>query len=164
MRYINIACWVCLIHHKQTKLQCNIFCLFSGEALNCNYCYSNKSWSDCDRNSIQSHCDTEIGKDATCIKVYRLVKDGDKEINHYFKSCLPSKHCSGEECVELGQFCRIDCCNTDACNGSVFLNENYMTFLTLAFVIIAYLLWSVWNCFKETFQSFSKFFTALFQD
>lgn len=135
-----MACLLCLINHKQAKLQCNIFWLFLGEALYCNFCFSNKSWSDCDSNSKQDICDPTIDKDGACTKVHRVEKKGGKDIHHFSKSCLPSSHCSGEDCVNHGQSCRFDCCNTDYCNGSVFLNGNYMTFLMLALVIIAHLL------------------------
>ena len=129
----------CLFSHKQAKLQCNVFCLFSGEALDCNFCYSDTSWSDCDSGSKQSSCDPSWYED-TCTKTYRVEKKGENVIHHYSKSCLPSSFCNGEECRMHSQSCRIDCCNTDACNESVFLNGNYMTFLMLALVIIVHLL------------------------
>ena len=111
--------------------------LFSGEALYCNQCFSNESWNDCDSTSKLHHCNPAHDED-TCIKIHRLKKKGEKEIHYYSKSCMPSIQCSGQECKDYGQSCRVDCCNTDACNGSVFLNANYIIFLMLAIVIIAH--------------------------
>ena len=125
-----------LINDKQAKLQCNIFCLFLGEELKCYSCHSNKSWSHCESTRKQQHCDRGVKED-TCIKLHRLKIEDEKETHYYSKGCVPSSLCSGEECKEHGQGCRVDCCNTEYCNGSVFLNANYMTILMLAMVIVA---------------------------
>lgn len=130
-------------------MRCNRFCLFLGEALNCNFCYSNKSWYECDSTSEQRPCPEH----KVCIKIHRLVKQGENEIHHYNKGCLPSSNCNGEECKDYGQSCRVDCCNTDGCNGSMFLNANYMTLLTLALLIIVHFLWIFVILSKKTLQT-----------
>ena len=137
--YLSMACLLLsLIANKQScSVIYSLSGLFSGEALYCNLCFSSESWSDCDSTSKLYDCNPADGED-TCIKVHRLEKKGEKEIHHYSKSCMPSTECSGEECNYYGQSCRVDCCNTDACNGSVFLNANYMTFWMFAMVIIAH--------------------------
>lgn len=142
--------FVSSLNYKQAKLCCNRVCLFLGEALNCSFCYSNKSWYECDSRSEQRSC-TEH---KVCIKLHRQVKQGENEIHHYSKGCLPSSNCNGEVCKDHGQSCQIDCCNTDGCNGSMFLNANYMTLLTFALLIIVHFLWIFCYSIEENFADF----------
>ncbi|XP_078360652.1 uncharacterized protein LOC144644944 isoform X3 [Oculina patagonica] len=109
-----------------------------GEALYCNFCHSNKSWDECDSENKQDHC----GNDATyvCFKIHRLEMINDKEIHHYYKGCGPQQFCTGQECAEHGQACKVHCCNTDACNESRILYVNYITCITLALLTATHLL------------------------
>ena len=113
----------------------------SGEALYCNFCYSNKSWDECDSSSKKLYCGDDIPY--VCYKKHRVEMKNDTEVHHYQKGCGPQQFCTGQECTDHGHWCKVNCCNTDACNASGIFYANYMTCITLAMLTAAHLLW-IW--------------------
>ncbi|KAJ7382230.1 hypothetical protein OS493_036263 [Desmophyllum pertusum] len=105
-------------------------------ALYCNYCYSNKSWEECESKSEQHYCKDNIPY--VCYTSHIVEKKNGKEIHSYQKGCGGKDICTGEECVN--HWCNVHCCNTDACNKAMFFNANYMTCITLTLLTAAHLL------------------------
>ena len=95
-----------------------------GAALYCHICYSEKSWEDCSAENEQIYSCPPFS--TVCYTTHRVSSHNGSEIHHYQRGCGELDFCNGEECVRHGQWCKVNCCNTNACNKSTFVTANYM--------------------------------------
>ena len=104
---------------------------FSGSALVCNLCDSFESWDDCEDNRIIVDCSSVDPEFDVCLKAHRATKSNASETHIYTKRCGYQEQCNGEQCKEYGDWCQVDCCNTNMCNASTPVRAAYLTCLFL---------------------------------
>ena len=115
-----------------------ISCSVLGKALLCNKCRSSKSWEDCHEHRLLLNCSRiqSITFDV-CLKVHMVQRQNGTELHSYAKNCGAPEMCSGDECIEHGDWCQVDCCNVDKCNKSGSIKVSYMIVgVLIAFKVI----------------------------
>lgn len=120
---------------------------FSGSALLCNVCESRVSWEDCEKNRMLVNCSNVDEEFDVCFKVHRATKIENSEKHIFTKGCGYQDLCSGEQCVEFGDWCLVDCCNVDQCNASPSVEATYFTHLLAGIVMFLHFDWilRVWK-------------------
>lgn len=113
--------------------------LFIGAAIYCHTCSSKKSWDDCSPQNVQIHSCPAIS--TVCYTTHRVSGRNGSEIHYYQRGCGTLDFCTGEECARHGQWCQVNCCNTDACNKSTFVTANYMTYPVIGLLAAVHLFW-----------------------
>lgn len=115
-----------------------------GNSLRCHSCYSPKSWDDCVKNSRIFDCSTVYAErdpsDIRCAQVFtsKLTKNG-QQLDDFAKLCTTWDKCDDERCREeitqrgdkdviKANYCDIECCSGDLCNGGT-LNHLPLSFL-----------------------------------
>ena len=96
---------------------------------------STQSWADCADKNVRRTCPEDM---TVCYKLQRVENNNGTEVHFYQKGCGILEFCNGEECVMQGQRCKVDCCNTDACNESSTLNLKYMMHVLVGLLTAAY--------------------------
>ena len=105
--------------------------IIADSALRCNICDSEKSWNHCQENRIIVDC-SSAGTDPdfdVCFKVHIAAKMADNSEKHFYRrGCGYQELCSGEQCKN-GDWCVVNCCNTDNCNASLVVKASiYLTY------------------------------------
>ena len=93
-----------------------LFVSHAGEALKCNFCASQVSFEDCDKNMKHVECAKEFGLDR-CMKTH--VKASSVTEEKFSRGCQSAGQCDKPTCKESGDDkCEVYCCKEDNCNKS----------------------------------------------
>ena len=105
----------------------DIDCFFSplGEALKCNFCESELSFEDCDKNMKHVECAKEFALD-NCVKTH--IKAFGFTEEKYIRKCQTAAECNKPTCKGPGDDkCEVYCCTSDNCNRSSVLTVSSIT-------------------------------------
>ena len=118
-----------------------IFLCFSGYALKCNQCLSDKSWDECNNTTTQANC--KDGEDR-CAKEEVKSEISGKTVKIFAKGCTTSSLCSqgSKNCKSTNPSvkitkCEVDCCKGDLCNGAQVPMVSATMLLACAIVVFA---------------------------
>ncbi|XP_015748813.1 PREDICTED: uncharacterized protein LOC107328609 isoform X1 [Acropora digitifera] len=123
-----------------------------GNSLRCHSCYSAKSWDDCVKNSVIFDCSNmnllaeRKPSEVRCAEVFtsEQTKNG-QQLDKFAKFCTTWERCDDERCREeitesgdkdvlKANYCDVECCSGDLCNGG------NLNLLPLSFLVNSILL------------------------
>ena len=113
--------------------------IIADSALRCNMCQSEKSWNQCQENGIIVDCSSEDPSFDVCFKVHIVKKMANDSVKHFYKrGCGYQESCNGEQCKQQGDWCLVNCCNTDNCNASLAVKASIYLTYSLVGISIAF--------------------------
>ena len=113
--------------------------IIADSALRCNMCQSEKSWNQCQENGRIVDCSSADPDFDVCFQVHIVEKMADDSVKHSYKrGCGYQELCSGEQCKQQGDWCLVNCCNTDNCNASLAVKASIYLTYSLVGISIAF--------------------------
>ena len=102
-----------------TKVEVLFFAAF-GHGLKCYSCVSLESMADCKDKMKEIDCPANLDR---CSSMSLEFDTGSSKMKSYAKSCSTKLGCESDNelfknCKKVGgATCKLDCCDTDTCNG-----------------------------------------------
>ena len=113
--------------------------IIADSALRCNMCQSEKSWNQCQENGRIVDCSSADPDFDVCFQVHIVEKMADDSVKHSYKrGCGHQELCSGEQCKQQGDWCLVNCSNTDNCNASLAVKASIYLTYSLVGISIAF--------------------------
>ncbi|XP_068756935.1 ly6/PLAUR domain-containing protein 2-like [Montipora capricornis] len=96
-----------------------LFCFSFASGLKCNVCTSTTSLEDCDKGKKEIDCGSNFDR---CLTFTTDFSTSVAEVKSFVRSCQTKAYCDTSEtllkpCNDAGGKCKLDCCDTDLCNG-----------------------------------------------
>ncbi|XP_068696840.1 ly6/PLAUR domain-containing protein 2-like [Montipora foliosa] len=96
-----------------------LFCFSFASGIKCYTCSSTTSLEDCDKGKKELDCGSILNRCATFSTDFTIA---NVETKSFIKSCQAKSYCDNSEtllkpCNDAGGKCKLDCCDTDLCNG-----------------------------------------------
>lgn len=97
-----------------------LFCFSFASGLKCYTCTSATSLEECEKNQKETDCvSSAFDRCATFSTDFTIA---NVETKSFSKSCQAKSYCDAAQthlkaCNDAGGKCKLDCCDTDLCNG-----------------------------------------------
>lgn len=96
-----------------------LFCFSFASGLKCYVCTSTTSLEDCDKGKKEVDCGANIDR---CVTLATDFKTSVLEVKSFVRACQTKAYCDAAQtelkpCNDAGGKCKLDCCDTDLCNG-----------------------------------------------
>ena len=98
----------------------NFFFFIAASGLKCYTCTSTTSLEDCEKDQKETDCVSSVFD--RCATFSADFNTSVVEVKSFVKSCQAKAYCDTSEtllkpCKDAGGKCKLDCCDTDLCNG-----------------------------------------------